>query len=80
MHLGSDEEDLPVQAEDATIVQGGAMQYWHANIAYDTVRCVTLEDLGEDLPRVEDSISFQKVIEAAISCNLELRPYAKLCA
>jgi hypothetical protein len=52
----------------------------HANVTYDSVCLVRLEDLPQDLPRVHGGVALEKVIQAAIAGDLELGPDAEGCA
>lgn len=69
MHLWPDEENLAAEEQDSTVVQRRSMQDGHSDVADDPIRRIRLEELGQDIPRVEYRIAFEEVIKAAIARN-----------
>lgn len=49
------------------------MPNWHANIHKNILAIRMVDDPRKHLPRMQKDITFQKVVETAISRNFELR-------
>jgi hypothetical protein len=52
----------------------------HTNIDQDILAIRVRNDARQHLPGVEEGVSFEEVVQAAIAGDLELRPDAKSCS
>ena len=71
-HLGSDEEDLLVVEHHTAIVPYISVSHWHANIDQNILTVGIFDDPCQHFPRMHEDVTFQKMIQTAISSDLQL--------
>mmetsp|Transcript_86554 Transcript_86554/g.242414 ORF Transcript_86554/g.242414 Transcript_86554/m.242414 type:complete len:219 (-) Transcript_86554:99-755(-) len=76
-HLRPDAIDLPAISPHAAVIWHVPMHDWHADVAQDPLRMASAQKLGEAVPSVLESVVLEKVVLAAIACDLQLRSRAK---
>jgi len=56
------------------------MLYRHANVQQNVLTFLMADDVHEDFPALLIQVKLEKMIETAISCDLELRTHTETCA
>ena len=76
VHLGPNENDLPVEHENATVVTDILMHDGSPNVHEHVFREVfwVVEDFAYDLPRVRKSVLLQKVILTTVPYTCTTTP------
>lgn len=69
-HLWTYEEHFTVVDQNAAIITNTAMSYWHADIQEDVLAVWIVNYLGQHLPRMQESVTLQEVVETAIAGDL----------
>jgi len=71
-HLGADEHNLSVQADDSAVVVDISVLDRKANVKQDVVTRSIREDLDEHLKRVQIGVLFTEVVLAAVAADFQL--------
>lgn len=71
-HLRPDQDDLAVIEDDAAVVAHIAVPHGHAHINQNVLAVRVVDDAGQHLPRVQERVALEEVVEAAIAGDLEL--------
>jgi len=71
-HLRPDQDDLAVIEDDAAVVAHIAVPHGHAHINQNVLAVRVVDDAGQHLPRVQEGVALEEVVEAAIAGDLEL--------
>lgn len=78
--LGTEAENLAVEDNGARIVPAIAVEEGQADVNHDAVQGLVGQDGLERVPRILIHFILEKMIQAAVACNLELGADAQGCA
>jgi len=65
--LGPNQEDLAIEAEQATVVAHALVNHWQTNVAQDAVGQRSGQQLGDRLPRMQVGVDLEEVVLAAVA-------------
>lgn len=71
-HLGTYKEHFTVVDQNAAVITDIVMSYWHPDIQKNILAVWIVNHLGQHLPRMQESVSLEEVVETAITSNFKL--------
>lgn len=77
VHLRTNKDDFPVEEDYSAIVPDIPMPDRHTHIDHYVLTVGMIDDASKHLPGVQERVSLQEVIQAAIAGDFELRTNAQ---
>lgn len=74
-HLGAEQKDSPIEAENAAVIANAAVEHRHSNVTKNSIGGIIAEEVRQGFPGVVKCVHLEKMVLAAVSSELQLRSH-----